>query len=198
MKELILRQARPEEAGQLHQLISQAMAFYAQKSGIKTPLDSEQESVSDLAVHIQHDMVLVAEAEGQLVGTVRLVRQNKDTAWFTRFAVLPQKQRGGIGRQLLDKATDLLRQAGCRQLLLHTALSNRQLVKFYQSRGFSLLHTSHERGYPRGLFLKWLDENDPALMEQGADSFVDEGDDQGNHHAFEDVERDKDKDNQAL
>lgn len=199
MNRISLRRARPAEAAELHSLIRQAMAFYARDSKIRTALDSDQESVTDLAVHIQHDIVLVAEEEGQLVGTVRLVRQNKDTAWFTRFAVLPRRQGSGIGRQLLAAATRLLLQDGCRQLLLHTALSNQQLVDFYQARGFRLVHSSNERGYPRGLFLKWLDKaQDPALMEQGADSFVDQGHNQRDDNALEQVERDENKDDQAL
>ena len=190
-----IRQALPAEAATLHRLIRRAMAFYAEKSQIKTPLDADLESAADLAVHIRHDLVLVAQEQDELVGTVRLVRQDKATAWFTRFAVLPEKQRSGIGQLLLEAAVSQLRQQGCRQLLLHTALTNQQLVGFYQARGFVLLHTSNERGYPRGLFLKQLDQADPAVsVQQGADPFIDQSHDQGDKRSFEEIKGDKNKD----
>jgi predicted N-acetyltransferase YhbS len=159
--EITIRRAVPAEAAELLALIRRAMAVYARNSGIETPLDSELETVADLRVHIAQDDVLVAEQEGRLIGTVRLVRQNHDTAWFTRFAVSPDRQRAGVGQMLFQAAENSLRQSGCRQVLLHTALSNLPLVAFYQTRGFSLIDTSHERGYPRGLFFKQLDGTDP-------------------------------------
>lgn len=155
--EITIRRAVPAEAAELLALIRSAMAVYARHSGIETPLDAELETVADLCVHIVQDHVLVAEQAGRLIGTVRLVRQDHDTAWFTRFAVSPDRQRAGVGQMLFQAAENNLRQSGCRQILLHTALSNQSLVAFYQTRGFELVDTSHERGYPRGLFLKQLD-----------------------------------------
>lgn len=153
---IMIRRALSADAADLLALVRRAMAVYARHSGIETTLDSELETLVDMRIHIEQDHVLVAEQAGQLIGTVRLVRQDHDTAWFTRFAVSPDRQRAGIGQLLLQEAESCLRQSGCRQVLLHTALSNPSLVAFYQTRGFTLLETSYERGYPRGLFLKVL------------------------------------------
>ncbi len=151
-----VRQARPDDAAELLGLIRRAMALYAQNAGIETPLDAEMETAADLQVHIAHDLVLVAEEDGRLIGTVRLVQQDRDTVWFTRFAVLPERQRGGVGHLLYQAALAAAQKRGCRFMLLHTALSNQNLVTFYQTRGFEQIDVSYERGYPRGLFLKTL------------------------------------------
>jgi ribosomal protein S18 acetylase RimI-like enzyme len=114
------------------------------------------ETAADLQVHIAHDLVLVAEEDGRLIGTVRLVQQDRDTVWFTRFAVLPERQRGGVGHLLYQAALAAAQKRGCRFMLLHTALSNQNLVTFYQTRGFEQIDVSYERGYPARLFLKTL------------------------------------------
>ena len=154
---VVIRLAAADDAVKLLSLIRKAMAVYAQNSGIETPLDAEMETLDDMLAHLARNKVLVAEQDGKLIGTVRLVRQDRDTAWFTRFAVLPERQRLGIGQLLFQAAEEQLRQEGFVQVLLHTALTNLPLVTFYQTRGFILLDVHHTRGYPRGRFMKRLD-----------------------------------------
>jgi predicted N-acetyltransferase YhbS len=153
-----IRKAQACDAPELLSLIRTAMAVYAQHAGIETPLDSERETQDDIRASIKKDLVLVATDQGRLIGTVRLVRQDRDTAWFTRFAVAPDRHRSGVGQKLLYAAEQTLAKDGVRYLLLHTALSHPSLVTFYQSRGFKLLETHYDRGYPRGLFQKSLSD----------------------------------------
>ena len=124
---------------------------------IGTLLDSQQETLTDMQEHIQKDRVLVAERNGHLVGTVRLIRAENNLAYFSRFAVLPSHHLLGVGRMLYQAAEDELRQMGIKTIRLHTALSNVQLVNFYCVRGFNLIETKTARGYPRGLFEKKLE-----------------------------------------
>lgn len=151
-----IREAVSGDADALHGLIQQAMRVYALQSGITGPLESLQESTADLRRHMETDMVMVAVKDGHLVGTVRLVRQDRTTAWLTRFAVQPHMHQTGVGRMLYQAAEIWLRQAGFNEVLLHTALTNRSLVTFYQARGFKIISTDHSRGYPRGLLCKGL------------------------------------------
>ena len=153
---ITIRKADDSDVDPLYTLIRQAMAVYAKQSGITQPLDALTESKSDLLHHIHVDHVLVAELHDQLAGTVRLIRADSETAYFSRFAVLPHLQQTGVGRQLYQAAEEWLRGQGFRQILLHTALSNEPLVGFYQARGFRLLHSSQARGYARGTFIKVL------------------------------------------
>lgn len=167
---VIIRRAIETDASELLIVIRSAMALYARQSGIETPLDAELETIEDLKIHINTDTVLVAERDGELVGTVRLVREDNDTAWFTRFAVLPTYQRSGIGQRLFEASEQYLRQMGCRAVYLHTALTNQALVSFYKAKGFVLQDVAYDRGYPRGCFVKQL--NGQAQENRQQDGFV--------------------------
>lgn len=151
-----IRKAVAADADALYRLIQQAMRVYALQSGITGSLESLQESADDMLRYVENDMVMVAVRDGQLVGTVRLVRQDRATAWLTRFAVQPHMHQTGVGRMLYQAAEIWLRQAGFRDVSLHTALNNQALVAFYQARGFQLISSDHSRGYPRGLLRKDL------------------------------------------
>ncbi|MGI6326337.1 MAG: GNAT family N-acetyltransferase [Saccharofermentanales bacterium] len=152
-----IRPATDADAPALLELIRIAMAVYAHRSGIGTLLDAQLETLDDLLEHLHADHVLVAEKEGGLVGTVRLVhRPGNDTAYFSRFAVLPSLHLNGVGSMLYQAAEDHLRECGVRFIRLHTALTNPLLVSFYRSRGFRLIETKTARGYPRGLFQKQI------------------------------------------
>lgn len=155
--ETLIRQASERDAPEILELIRIAMAVYARNSGIGTLLDSQLETLDELLAHMRTDHVLVAERRGKLVGTVRLVHcSDSDLAYFSRFAVLPSLHLSGVGKLLYKSAEDWLCSQGVRIIRLHTALSNRPLVAFYEARGFQLIETKTARGYPRGLFQKIL------------------------------------------
>lgn len=154
--EILIRPASQAEAADILHLVQWAMQVYASQSGITSPLDSQQETLTDMQRHIREDHVLVAEHKGHLIGTVRLVRLSDKTAYFSRFAVHPHLQRTGVGRMLYDAADIWLRQHQFAAVELHTALSNAGLVAFYQGRGFILVESENSRGYTRGRFRKEL------------------------------------------
>jgi len=154
--ELLIRQASDDDAPELLELIRIAMAVYARNSGIGTLLESQLETQDELLAHLHADHVLVAERRGRLVGTVRLIHGEDDTAYFSRFAVLPSLHLSGVGKRIYQAAEDWLKNQGVHYIRLHTALTNEPLVAFYESRGFRLIETKATRGYPRGLFQKEL------------------------------------------
>jgi ribosomal protein S18 acetylase RimI-like enzyme len=151
-----VRPAVPADAPAILDLIGRAMALYVRNSGIATPLESQQEKLEDHVRHIQTDHVLIAEQDGHIAGTVRLILEPGGLAYFSRFAVEPHRQRGGVGRLLYAAAEAWFHAQGVRSILLHTALSNQPLVDFYKSRGFRLIEENTARGYPRGTFQKDL------------------------------------------
>lgn len=151
-----IRPAVLADSAEILTLVSWAMQVYAQKSGITAPLDAFAETVQDHERTIRDHYVLVAEHRGHLIGTVRLIRLDRERAYFSRFAVHPHLQQTGVGKLLYQAAEDYLRQQRYQSIELHTALSNESLVSFYQSRGFHLQETDNSRGYARGLFVKSL------------------------------------------
>ncbi len=153
---ITIRPARQDEAPEILELLRIAMAVYAKNAGIGSLLDSQRETLDDMSRHILADHVLVAERNGHLVGTVRLVKGDHGIAYFSRFAVLPSHHLLGVGKLLYLEAEQYLQANSFTTIRLHTALANTQLVNFYTARGFDLIETKTTRGYPRGLFEKRL------------------------------------------
>jgi 8-oxo-dGTP diphosphatase len=83
--------------------------------------------------------VLVAEADGQVVGFVALSYSPTLTgpkAWIDDIAVEPGYRRQGIGAALLEAAVRRARQRDCAYLLVNTAKGNPPAQAFYQACGF--------------------------------------------------------------
>lgn len=83
--------------------------------------------------------VLVAEADGQVIGFVALSFSQTLTgprAWIDDIAVEPGYRRQGIGAALLEAAVRRARQRGCVYLLVDTAKGNPPARAFYQAYGF--------------------------------------------------------------
>jgi ADP-ribose pyrophosphatase YjhB (NUDIX family)/ribosomal protein S18 acetylase RimI-like enzyme len=83
--------------------------------------------------------VLVAEADGQVVGFVALSFSSTLTgpkAWIDDIAVEPGYRRQGIGAALLEAAVRRARQRDCAYLLVNTAKGNPPAQAFYRACGF--------------------------------------------------------------
>lgn len=54
------------------------------------------------------------------------------------FAVAPERQKSGYGKQLMDRAETLLRERGCPKINLLVRTTNWQVIEFYERLGFNL------------------------------------------------------------
>ena len=173
MPDIRVRTARLSEAGLILQLVRESMASYCRDSGIPDSyIEATSESIEVVEEAISSGVVFVAvDDEEGILGTCRLyIRPRRDfakaipqlakitprIAYFARFSVWDKWRSQGIGNFLFSYCEDLATRSGCSHMLLHTALSNTGMVKYYQSRGFSLLSSDQGRGYDRGLFAKRL------------------------------------------
>ena len=90
---------------------------------------------------------LIAEVDGRIAGYV-MCRVERVFSRFERFrlrraghiisiAVLPEYRRRGIGRTLLTKAMENLREHyNCSETFLEVRVSNKEAIKLYESMGF--------------------------------------------------------------
>ena len=111
------------------------------------------QTVEQTSVRVLHGHCLMAERDGQVLGTLTLdgaydpIRHlwARATPWFFRqdvmhlhqFAVEPTLQGQGIGSALLEKAEAQARALGACALALDTALPAEHLVAFYKRHGFA-------------------------------------------------------------
>jgi DNA-binding MarR family transcriptional regulator/GNAT superfamily N-acetyltransferase len=93
----------------------------------------------------------VAERQGQIVGSVFVMRKDHDTAQLRMLYVEPTARGLGLGRRLVDECLAFARSAGYGRMVLWT---NDILVAarhIYESTGFELLETEHHRSFGKDL-----------------------------------------------
>lgn len=89
----------------------------------------------------QVQMLLAIEKEGALEGCMMLSNQDQKV-YLGTFAVQPQRQGGGIGRQMLQQAETLARQEWGAKKMEMVVISQRQdLIDYYQRRGYQIAAT---------------------------------------------------------
>ncbi|MEI8198859.1 MAG: GNAT family N-acetyltransferase [Eubacteriales bacterium] len=173
-EKITVHRARLDDADQIHRVVSESMQIYCKNSGIaRDKLDASFETVEDIRSAISLVPFFVAvKPDGTIVGSVRLLHkrisefkvpelagilsmgQEEYVSYFSRFAVKEDLQGLGIGNLLYQASHAAAIESHSAFMLLHTALSNRIMVSFYEKRGFTLLFEDLSRGYPRGLFSK--------------------------------------------
>ena len=90
---------------------------------------------------IPPDDVLVAEADGLVVGYVHLsnptpLEANRHVLEIRGLAVTPPRQRRGVGRALLEATVDEARRRSCRKLRLRVLATNMPARALYGAAGF--------------------------------------------------------------
>ena len=100
----------------------------------KIPLELEWDEADQTALH-----AVAYNGMGQTIGTARLLQGTPDTAKIGRMAVKRVLRGSGIGRDLLGVLTDLAKQRGYNEVVLH---AQRSAQSFYERAGFL------ERGEP--------------------------------------------------
>jgi len=76
-----------------------------------------------------------AEIEGEVVGTVT-TRKEGEVQWITAFAVSPNRQRQGIGTQILNLVKDYALRSGDKTILLDVEVENMAALHVYEKAGF--------------------------------------------------------------
>ena len=100
----------------------------------KIPLELEWDEADRTALH-----AVAYNGLGQAIGTARLLQVAPDTAKIGRMAVKRVLRGSGVGRDLLGVLTDLAKQRGYQEVMLH---AQRSAQSFYERAGFL------ERGEP--------------------------------------------------
>ena len=86
--------------------------------------------------------VYIAECDGQVLGTFALLimpnisHLGAPAGVVDQVGVLPEYQRQGVGRQMMEHARLLCERAGCYKLMLSSNLKRDAAHRFYASLGF--------------------------------------------------------------
>lgn len=95
---------------------------------------------------------LVARHEGRVVGTLRCRKRGRYLG-LSRLAVLPDYQRHGIGRRLMEWAEDEARRLGLRRLRGEVRAVMPDLLRYYRRMGYRPIGRRSRKGYPGYLII---------------------------------------------
>ena len=95
---------------------------------------NEPNAVIDAKLAVDR-LLFVARDEDKIIGTA-MAGYDGHRGWLYSVAVDPDRQRQGIGRQLVDYAVDVLKTKGCVKINLQVRATNAGVVAFYEALGF--------------------------------------------------------------
>ena len=84
---------------------------------------------------VQPDLFLVGYIENKLIASV-MAGYDGHRGWINYFAVHPDFQSKGFGRQLMDYVENKLRELGCPKINLQIRQGNEKVLSYYQKLGF--------------------------------------------------------------
>ncbi|SCZ79683.1 GNAT family N-acetyltransferase [Acidaminobacter hydrogenoformans] len=155
-KPVMVRPATKEDVPAIRQIMQEAFSFYAMKVGISSPgsVQALEETCADIEKQLEEKIILVAEVEGVVAGSVRLEVMADGSVYFSRFGVLNVFKGKKIGDRLMAAVDDYMEDNGFDRLILHTAACLLSLIRFYYSKGFVIVSSDAPRGYTRALLCK--------------------------------------------
>jgi GNAT superfamily N-acetyltransferase len=129
-----------------------------------------EDSAQQLDAYIDDGRVLVAVDAGTVVGHLQLVGTR--FAWaleVKNMAVLPERQRRGIGRALVERAARVAADEDHTTLTVLTAAADVDNLQFYQRAGFRMMAVERDvfttaTGYPDGLVANGIEVRDGVRL----------------------------------
>ena len=114
---------------------------------LSPPSGALKETAGDVAARFRAGLVLIAEADGALVGSVFAALKG-DGLYLTRMAVRPDWQNRGVGRALLAVAEVQARALGVQKLTLRVRTNLPDNRAYFERAGFSVTGQGQDPGRP--------------------------------------------------
>ena len=132
---------RPPHAGDLGWIVHRQGAVYAEEWGYNEEFEALVADIVAQFVRHQHpskDRCWIAEKDGEVVGSVLLVRHTSTVAKLRLLFVEPAARGLGIGAKLIDECVRFARQAGYRKITLWTQSELDAARRLYRKAGFKV------------------------------------------------------------
>ncbi|MCL5999707.1 MAG: helix-turn-helix domain-containing GNAT family N-acetyltransferase [Chloroflexi bacterium] len=145
---------RPHQPGDMGWVVHRHGVLYAQEYGWNEQFEALVASI--VANFIQHydpqkERCWIAERDGEIVGSVFLVKKSKTTAKLRLLLVEPKARGLGIGSRLVGECERFARQAGYRKIVLWTNSVLESARRIYKAAGYQLVQAEPFHGFGHDL-----------------------------------------------
>jgi len=104
------------------------------KCGLIVPQNDPVEDIKK-KLDFQPELFFIGLLEDKVIGSI-MVGYEGHRGWINYLAVIPEYQKQGYGRKLVQKAINELKKYGCLKVNLQVRRSNTSVIDFYKHLGF--------------------------------------------------------------